>query len=124
MEKKIIEEVECSIELLEVDRGQVVYLEVTFAGVPDEVNFALIKPGETRPVVDPGWTQQEGPRQNSRIRRLSEPGRRLCTFLIAIDTRGMRGGQINWKCSSAGEFQAAQVNRPKIFVRESPAQLG
>lgn len=109
---KLLEQLRAKEESAElVDRGQLVYLTVTFAGRPQDVYFSYMRPQEKRAIVDPGYG-----REGSRIVCLDET-----RYQYAIDSTGFRGGICIWHFWSTGEHQASKFGQ--FQVRDSPPQL-
>lgn len=99
------------LEVEVVERGNVIYFVATFAGDPDEVHFSYMRPGEQRPVVDPGFGQLR-----SKIARLGQG-----VYGFEIDTTDFRGGILQWHFWGTGQNQASQFG--EIQIPERPAQL-
>ena len=69
-----------------VERGNLIYLTATFSEEPSEVHCVYTRPGEERPIADPGFDQP-----GSRIVRVEEG-----VYTMTIDTTGFAGGTLSW----------------------------
>lgn len=94
-----------------VERGNLVFFIAQFTGDPDEIYFSYMRPGEQRPIVDPGFG-----RRGSSIQRTGEG-----VYTFVVDTDGFTGGKIHWHFWSVGAHQASAFG--EIVVPARPAQL-
>ena len=91
-----------------VERGNLVYFVAKFGGEPDEIHFVYTRPGENRPIVDPGFG-----REGSGFVELS-PG----VYVFTLDTTGFDGGTLEWHLWGTGEFQGSQFGAIEISYRK------
>lgn len=94
-----------------VERGNLAFFLASFAGDPDAIYFAYLRPGEGRPRVDPGFGQP-----GSRIERIGDGN-----YLFTLDTTGFRGGRLTWHFWGEGESQASAFG--EIEIPSRPEQL-
>jgi hypothetical protein len=105
------------LRVIVTERGNLIYLTAPFSGDPSEgVYFIYTRPGEQRPIVDPGYG-----RPDSKIVRLDESTDDVVYYQYIIDSRGFRGGAIQWHFWGEGEHQASDFG--EILIPERPPQL-
>lgn len=96
------------LDVLCVERGNLIDFIATFPGEPEEVHFVYTKPGHNRPIADPGFG-----RPGSKIVQI-EP----CVYVYTIDTTGFEGGPIDWHMWGTGEHQRSAFGSVEITVRK------
>lgn len=105
-----------------VERGNRIFFIATFQADPSEVHFIYTRPGETRPVADPGYGQK-----NSIISRRTYDDSDDIEYIASVDTTGFRGGFLEWHFFSAGIHQKSDFgtrdNGRAIQIPDRPPQL-
>lgn len=96
-------------------RGRPLAVVCTFDGVPAEVFFSYIRPGEARAVVDPGSLHS-----GTKIEQLDEHG---LVYRYVIDTRGFRGGKLKWHMWSEAGCVDSKFDDNDVEIEYAPAQL-
>jgi len=93
------------------ERGNLLIFIADFGEDQDEVNFVYSRPGERRPIADPGWHNGFG-LPGSKIVRLSEG-----VYTMTVDTTGFRGGKLKWHFYSTGIDQRSAFDEQEIEIK-------
>lgn len=93
-----------------VERGNLIDFIARFPGEPEEVHFVYTRPGENRPVADPGFGNH-----GSKIVQIDEEA---FAYAFTIDTTGFKGGILEWHMWGTGENQRSAFGEIAIPKRK------